>query len=280
EWADAVVPRVRLLGEVFAAPLARRQSESRTYEAQAETAQHRERLAHLVRVHTVGEMSAGIAHEINQPLVAIENYALAARRYASVEGRSDMTKVMELLDKIVAQSSRAGDVIKHLRAMVKRHQFEMTPLDIRRVVTDSLRFAEMEGQLREVSIELRLPEELPAIVADAIQIQQVILNLVRNAIESMAQFPRFAAKVLTIETGAEDDQSVFVRVTDNGPGFAAADAERIFEPFYSTKVSGLGIGLSLCRTIVEAHGGRLWCWPAPEGGAVFKFTHPCGGETG
>jgi C4-dicarboxylate-specific signal transduction histidine kinase len=265
---------------VFASALARRQSESRVYEAQAEAAQHRERLAHLVRLHTVGEMSAGIAHEINQPLVAIENYALAARRHALVEGRADMTKVVELLDKIVVQSSRAGDVIKHLRAMVKRHEFEMTLLDIRRLVTDSLRFAEMEGQLREVLIELRLPEELPAIVADAIQIQQVILNLVRNAIESMARLPCSAAKVLTIEAGAEDNQNIFVLVADSGEGFDAANAERIFEPFYSTKVSGLGIGLSLCRTIIEAHGGRLWAWPAPEGGAVFKFTLPCAEETG
>src|SRR5205823_469179 len=103
EWPDSVVPRVRLLGEVFAAALARRRSESRVYEAQAEAAQHRERLAHLVRVHTVGEMSAGIAHEINQPLVAIENYALAARRHASVNGCADMAKIVELLEKIVAQ---------------------------------------------------------------------------------------------------------------------------------------------------------------------------------
>jgi signal transduction histidine kinase len=280
EWPDAVVPRVRLLGEVFANALARRQSESRVYAAQAEAAQHRERLAHLVRLHTVGEMSAGIAHEINQPLVAIENYALAARRYASVEDRADMTKVVELLDKIVAQSSRAGDVIKHLRAMVKRHEFEMTPVDIRLVVTDSLRFAEMEGQLREVSIELQLSEELPTVVADTIQIQQVILNLVRNAIESMGCLPHPQAKVLTIAVGLEDDQNVFVRIDDCGPGFATGDVERIFEPFFSTKSSGLGIGLSLCRTIVEAHGGRLWAWPAPEGGAVFKFTLPCAEETG
>jgi len=280
EWPDAVVPQVRLLGEVFANALARRQAESRIYEARAEAAQHRERLAHLVRVHTVGEMSAGIAHEINQPLVAIENYALAARRHASVDGRPDMAKVVELLEKIVAQSSRAGDVIKHVRAMVRRHEFEMIPVDIRRVVKDSMRFAEMEEQLWDVAIRLHLPGEIPNVVADEIQIQQVILNLVRNAMESMRCLPQLEAKLLRIDVGPEDEQNIFVRIHDNGPGFAATDIERIFEPFFSTKSSGLGIGLSLCRTIVEAHGGRLSCWPAPDGGAVFKFTLPCAEETG
>jgi C4-dicarboxylate-specific signal transduction histidine kinase len=280
EWPDSLVPRVRLLGEVFVAALARQHSEQRVYVAQAEAAQHRERLAHLVRVHTVGEMSAGIAHEINQPLVAIENYALAARRHVAGEGHVDKAKLTALLDKIVTQSSRAGDVIKHLRALVRRHEFEMTRLDVRRVVTDSMRFAEMEGQLRDISIEFRLPDEIPAVIADEVQIQQVVLNLSRNAIEAMARLSGATRKLLIIEAGIEDDQTVFVRVDDSGPGFLDGDADRIFEPFYSTKGSGLGIGLSLCRTIIEAHGGRLWAWPARDGGAVFKFTLPCADEPG
>jgi signal transduction histidine kinase len=277
-WRDAFVPRALLLGEVLAAALARQQAERQVHEAQTEAAQYRERLAHLVRVHTAGEMSAAIAHEINQPLVAIENYALAARRRLSGTAPADTEKLAELLDKIAAQSGRAGDVIKRLRAMVKRHEFETVPTDLGRVVTDALRFAELEGHLRSVRSELRVAAGLPVVLGDAIQLQQVVLNLARNAIDAMAGLPDGAAKVLTIEAGREGDHAVFVRVADRGPGFAAADAERIFEPFWSTKGSGLGIGLAICRTIVEAHGGRLSGAANPGGGATFTFTLPVADE--
>jgi signal transduction histidine kinase len=273
QWPDVFVPRVRLLGEVVTAAITRQRAEQRVQEAQREAGQNRERLAHLVRVHTVGAMSAGIAHEINQPLVAIENYALAARRHVPAD-LPGSAKLRELLDKIVAQSSRAGDVIKHLRGMVRRHELEVARLDLSRIVASSVRFAEMEGHLRDMSVELRLPDGLPSVLGDEIHIQQVVLNLVRNAIEATEQLSGDAQRSLRIEVGLHEDNRLFVQVADNGPGFAEGDAERLFEPFYSTKSSGLGIGLSLCRTIVEAHGGHLRAWQGVAGGAVFEFTLP------
>ena len=277
-WPDALVSRVQLMGDVLATVVARRRSEQRALEAQAEAAQHRERLAHLVRVHTAGEMSAGIAHEINQPLVAIENYALAARRYLGAGAGADPAKLTELVDKILAQSSRAGDVIKHLRAMVRRHEFEVKRIDMRRVVADSLRFVTLEGQLRDVALAVSLPEQGLDVTVDEVQIQQVILNLARNAIESMARMPAAAPRRLDVAAGALPDQRVFVRVADNGPGFDDAQGEHLFEPFYTTKDAGLGVGLSLCRTIVEAHGGHLRGSAGADGGAVFEFTLPCADE--
>ncbi|RZL90596.1 MAG: sensor histidine kinase [Variovorax sp.] len=278
EWSDAFVPRVRLLGEVFATALGRKESEHRLSEAQAEAAQHRERLAHLVRLHTVGEMSAGIAHEINQPLVAIENYALAAHRHAAAIGHPELAKVAELLDKIVAQSSRAGEVMRKLRTMVRRHEFEMKRVALENIVRESLQFAAMEGHLHDVEIHLQLGDGLPDVIADEIQIQQVVVNLVRNASDAMAGLAATAPRRLSIDVGIADELTLFVRVADSGPGFAAGDSDRIFEPFFSTKSAGLGVGLSLCRTIVEAHGGRLTARIGDPGGAVFEFTLPCTDE--
>lgn len=277
-WPEALEPRMRLLGEVFATALARQQAERSAQEAQAEAAQHRDRLAHIARLHTVGEMSAGITHEISQPLVAIENYALAARRHAAAGVAADHAKVCELLDKIVAQSSRAGAVMRKLRTMVRRHEFEMKRVRIDQIVDESLRFAAMEGHLSDVSVALHMPAALPEVFADDIQIQQVIINLVRNASDAMNAAAGSSAKRVVVDVGTADEAHVFVRVSDTGPGFADAAMDRIFEPFFTTKSAGLGIGLSLCRAIVEAHGGRVHGRAGPDGGAVFEFTLPIAEE--
>ncbi|MEJ8857620.1 GAF domain-containing protein [Variovorax robiniae] len=278
-WPEALEPRVRLLGEVFATALARQQAERSMREAQAEAAQHRERLAHIARLHTVGEMSAGITHEVSQPLVAIENYALAARRHAAAGPAANHAKVCELLDKIAAQSSRAGAVMRKLRTMVKRHELEMKRVRIDHILEESLRFARMEGHLHDVVITLRVAPGLPEVIADDIQIQQVIVNLVRNASDAMgAAAGPAASKDLVIEAGTLDDARVFVRVEDTGAGFGEGALERIFEAFFTTKMAGLGIGLSLCRAIVEAHGGRIDGRARPGGGAIFEFTLPIAEE--
>ena len=273
EWPEVLIPGMRLLAEVFASLDVRRSAERQKRTAEAEAAQWRERLAHLVRVHTVGEMSAALAHEISQPLVAIENYALAARRRAAEES-PDPAKVADLLDKIIGQATRAGDVVKRLRGMAKRHDLEPKVIDVERAVRECVEMVRTDCELRDIRLELKLAGELPAVVADEIQIQQVILNLLRNAIDAMDAARPDAPKVITIQTSFSVEGGVSVRVADRGSGIAEGDLDRVFEPFYSTKATGLGIGLAICRKIIEAHGGALRALHNPAGGAVFQFTLP------
>ena len=277
-WPDGDVHGVTLLAEVFASLHARRLAEKREQAALMDAAQWRERLAHLVRVHTVGEMSAALAHEINQPLMAIANYALAARRRSAALAQAD--KVVELLDKLIAQTTRAGDVIGRLRGMVKRNEIQAAPVQLERLVDDCIDMVRMECELRDIRLERRGGGPLPMLVADGIQLQQVVLNLLRNAIEAMDGMEADAPRQITIEVGRAGERELRVQVADLGPGIAGDDLERIFDAFYSTKVTGLGIGLSLCRKLIEAHGGRLGARGRPQGGAIFEFTLPLGDAGG
>ena len=272
-WPDTLIPRVRLIGEVFANALLRQQADRLVRTAQAETAHYQERLAHLIRVHILGEMSAAIAHEVNQPLMAIKNYALAALRRLR-GGAAPPEKQQELLEKIIAQATRAGDVIQRLRFLVRKHSVEAQRLDLNHLVADTLKLVETDCQLRDIGLETRLSKDLPPVVVDPIQIQQVVLNLVRNAIEAMQAHPGTSEPLVVIETARTGPDELTVRVSDRGPGIAPDAAEQVFESFYSTKSSGLGIGLSICRKMIESHHGRLWTSPNPAGGAVFHFTLP------
>jgi signal transduction histidine kinase len=242
-------------------------------QAKVETRQHRENLAHLVRVHTAGEMSIALTHEINQPLVAIKNYALAARRRMAGDRTEGAVKLQELLDKIEGQASRAGDVLQSMRAMVKKHESETARVEAGELVADALSLVEMEGRSKDVRIESAIAHNLPPVLVDRIQIQQVVLNLTRNAIEA-AEEAGISGSVIKVGVAETAKNEIAVSVTDNGPGIAPADAEHIFDPFYSTKGEGLGVGLSISRAIIEAHGGRLSLAPNPGGGCVFRFTLP------
>jgi C4-dicarboxylate-specific signal transduction histidine kinase len=249
---------------------ARRRAAELAGKARMEMGRYREDLAHLARVHTVGAMSAAIAHEINQPLVAIKNYALAARRrLASPVGAA---KAEELLDKIGTQASRAGDVLQSLRAMVKKQQSEATRVEVGRLVANALKLAGLESRNGTVRVETSISPNLPPVFVDEIQIQQVVLNLTRNAIEAIEE-AGIASSVVKVRVAGTEDE-IAVSVADCGPGIAPDDAEHIFDPFYSTKGGGLGVGLSISRDIVEAHGGRLSLAPNEGGGCVFKFTLP------
>ena len=273
EWPKTKVPRVRLMGEILAALLARRRASEREHRARTEAAQYRDRLAHLARVHAVGAMSAAIAHEINQPLMAIENYALAAQRRIAAGAAVDLGKADALLAKIGTQATRAADVLQRLRSMLKNQETHKIEIDIGGLVRDAVNLVEMARQPQDARLEVAIAPNLPPAIGDGIQIQQVVLNLVRNATEAM-DGGASARNVVKIQVGHADGADLLVSVADTGPGVAPADAERIFEPFHSTKASGLGVGLSICRAIVEAHGGRLWFAPNPDGGAVVQFTLP------
>jgi signal transduction histidine kinase len=278
-WPEALVPGVRLLAEVFGSLDARLAAERRKRAAEVEAAQWRERLAHFVRVHTAGEMSAALAHEITQPLGAIENYALAARRRMS-DASPDVNRVRTLLDKVIDQASHAGDVVTRMRAMVRRHEIDSKEIDVARTLGDCVEMLKMECELRNIRIEMLPAAALPPVVADEIHLQQVVLNLLRNAMEAVQTLPADAAKSIAVAAGRSGDEEIFVEVADRGPGIADADLERVFESFYSTKPNGLGVGLAICRKLIEAHGGTLTAAHNPGGGALFRLTLPVTPSTG
>ena len=241
--------------------------------ARVETGQYRESLAHLVRVHTVGEMSTAIAHEINQPLAAIKNYAYAARLRLTGDAATGVGKTVELLDKIEQQASRAGDVMQSLRAMAKKHRSEATRIDVGQLVADTVTLVEMESRNVTVRLDAAIAPGLPPTFADGIQIQQVVLNLMRNAVEAVEEAGINGSVIKVGVAGAADNQ-IAVSVADSGPGIAPEDAAHVFDPFYSTKEAGLGVGLSISRAIIEAHGGRLSLAANEGGGSIFRFTLP------
>ena len=253
--------------------LARRRAAALAGKAKLETDLYRENLAHLARVHTVGEMSTAIAHEVNQPLVAIKNYAVAARGRLIRTGTSGLVKVQELLDKIEEQASRAGDIMQSLRAMVKKHEPETAETDLGELVAATLKLMEMESRNTNIRVEAAISPDLPPVIADRIQIQQVVLNLARNAVEAIEEAGIAGGVIKVAVIGAERNE-VAVSVSDSGPGIASDDAKHIFDPFHSTKRGGLGVGLSISRAIVEAHGGRMSMAPNHGGGCVFQFTLP------
>jgi len=251
----------------------RKRAAEQASKAGLETSRYRENLAHLARVHTVGEMSTAIAHEVNQPLVAIKNYALAARRRLSGDGSMGFAKVEELLDKIGGQASRAGDVLQSLRAMVKKHESEATEVEVGRLVANVVKLVELESRNGYIQVETSIAPNLPPVFVDGIQIEQVVLNLTRNAIEAIEE-AGIASSVIKVGVVGTAEDEIVVSVADCGPGIALDDAEHIFDPFYSTKGGGLGVGLSISRAIVEAHGGQLSLAPNDGGGCVFRFTLP------
>ncbi|MEJ8850861.1 sensor histidine kinase [Variovorax rhizosphaerae] len=272
QWPAPVVSGLQLLTEVFSSLNVQLAVDRERRAAEAEAALWRERLAHIVRVHAVGEMSGALAHEITQPMGAIENYAHAAKRRLAAPG-PDVAKVASLLDSIIQQASRAGDVISRLRTMVRRHDLELAYVDLERVIRFCADTVRMDCELRNIELAQETAPDIPFIVADEVHIQQVVLNLLRNAMEAMdppdLDRPRIIRLWIRHAAGI-----VSVGVEDAGTGIAAGDLERVFESFYTSKARGLGIGLAISRKLIEAHGGKLWASHRPAGGAVFEFTLP------
>ena len=273
DWPDELLGGVRLLAEVFATLHVRGQAQARERAAQAEAALWREQFAHVVRVHTVGEMSAALAHEITQPLGAIENYALAARRRLAGPV-PELGKVSELLDRIVAQAARAGDVITRLRGLVRRHELQLVEIDLQRLAAACIELLHGECEPRGLRIELSTAAGLPPLVADEVHVQQVLLNLLRNAIEAMDDAPPGAPPLIGVRIAQPGPGWVSVQVADHGPGISEGGLEQVFEAFSSSKPLGLGVGLAICRRLIEAHGGSLRAAHRPGGGALFEFTLP------
>ena len=272
-WPEALTPGIALLAGVFASLHAHETAERRKLAAEVEAAHWRERLAHLVRVHTAGEMSVALAHEITQPLGAIENYAMAARRRAET-AMPDLPRVVELLDKVIGQATRAGDVVTRMRGMAQRHDLDPKPIDIMRAVDECIGMVKTDCDLRDIHVRSASKGRLPVVTVDEIHLQQVVLNLLRNAMEAIDLAGPGARRDIAVGVTVNDHEEIEVAVRDSGAGIPEGDLERIFESFYSTKSSGLGVGLAICRKLIEAHGGKLWASRNLEGGALFRFTLP------
>jgi len=242
-----------------------RASEQRLLDAQME-------LAHVTRVTTLGELTASIAHEVNQPLAGVVTNAEACLRWLD-RGTPDLNKVRRSVEWIIDDGNRATEVIGRVRALAKKTHIEKAPLDINNVVREVIALVHGELSRHTVSLRMELAPALPIMRGDRIQLQQVIINLVMNgteAMQSIADRPR----ELIIQSRLDETQQVLVSVTDCGVGIRAEDADRLFDPFFTTKASGMGMGLSICRTIVEAHEGRLWATTNVPHGATFQLTLP------
>ena len=241
-----------------------RESEQRYREAQME-------LAHANRVATMGQLTASIAHEVNQPIGGAVTNAEAALRWLGARP-PDLEEVRQALGRIIKDGNRAGEVIGRIRAILKRTPPRKDGLAINEAILDVIVLTRSEAVKNGVSVQTQLAEGLPLILGDRVQLQQVILNLIINAVEAMSGSE--GSRNLLISTGQAEPDGVLVAVRDTGPGLAPASLERLFEAFHTTKPGGLGMGLSICRSIIEAHGGRLWASANEPRGAVFQFTLP------
>ncbi|WP_435686049.1 PhnD/SsuA/transferrin family substrate-binding protein [Sedimenticola selenatireducens] len=237
-----------------------------------EARQHQDDLAHVARLSTMGEMASGIAHEINQPLTAIATNAHACIRM--LESHSGETeRVIDVMERIGSQAARAGEIIRHLRQFVKKEQPELSRIDINEVINEVITLLRTEIRKFEVKIALDLDERIGKVMALHVQIDQVILNLARNAIEAMADIQE-GTRLLSIATSNQPDDYVRVTITDTGPGLDPAVADQLFNPFVTTKPSGMGLGLSISQGIIEAHKGRIFVEPGEGRGARFVFLLP------
>ena len=241
-------------------------------EAENKARRQWEELAHVTRIGSMGELTASLAHEINQPLTAIQSNTEAAKRFLSAS-EPDMVEVRQILDDIVLDNGRASNIIQKIRSLLKREPAHFEVLDLNDVIRDVLPLIRADSLLPELAIRTKYSQNPLKVRADRIQIQQVIINLIINGAAAMKNEAPDRRK-LVIETEVQEGRSVRVSVADLGIGLEKEVMDHVFEPFFTTKPEGLGMGLAICRTIVKTHGGIMEASNNPEGGAVFSFTLP------
>lgn len=268
-WKDAEVQELRLVAEVFSNVLRRQ-------DAEAEMDRQAHEAAHASRVATLGELAASLAHELNQPLTAILSNANAATRFLDAEP-PDLQEIRESLADIAADDRRASEVIQRMRIMLRKGELERRPLDLNELVTDTVRLVSSDAVLRQVRVEEALGPTPAAVVGDRVQLQQVVLNILLNGLDASADAPHPRRISITTAAGSRD---ATVTVRDWGGGIPSDALMRIFEPFFTTKRTGLGMGLSISRSIVEAHGGRIWAVNNSDGGVTVSFAIPFAGGPG
>jgi two-component system sensor kinase FixL len=237
-------------------------TEARLQELQSE-------LVQISRLTAMGEMASTLAHELNQPLSAITNYLRGSRRLLDGSSDADRDRIREALNKAADQALRAGQIIRRLRDFVARGESERQLESLNKIVEEASALGLVGAKERGVRVRYHFDPRVEIVLADRVQIQQVLLNLVRNAIEAMESVTR---RELTIATGVSGDGDALIKVIDTGPGISVDVADQLFQPFITTKQQGMGVGLSISRTIIMAHGGRIWVDQTPGGGATFCFT--------
>jgi C4-dicarboxylate-specific signal transduction histidine kinase len=264
-----VVERTVELKRANEALLDQIEEQRRTAEALQQT---RTELARVVRITTIGELTASIAHEVNQPLAAIVANADACVAWLALE-TPNLVEARAAAMRTTLGATRASEVISRIRSLIKKASTERAPVQLNEVAEEMAALAESQALRNHVAVVMNLSPEVPAVLGDRIQIQQVILNLIMNGIEAMTSVTG-RKRQLTVRTWTEDGGQACVSIHDTGIGLGVEDIGRVFEPFFTTRSDGIGMGLSISRSIVEAHGGRLWVESALNQGSVFQFTLP------
>ena len=245
----------------------RQQTELRLQDLQSE-------LAHVGRLSEMGTLASSLAHELNQPLTAVANYCETARDLLASDPDPDtMIMIREAMDDAAQQAIRAGQIVRRLRDFVTTGETERKAQSLQRLLTEANALALIGSREHGIDVQVQLDPRADQVFVDRIQIQQVLVNLIRNAIDAMVDS---SVRSLAIRTEPERPGFVCVSIEDSGSGISEAVAQQLFQPFVTSKKSGMGIGLSICRTIIEAHGGRIWFEPAPDSGTIFHFTLPAG----
>jgi len=235
--------------------------------SRAPAEQWNQEVARLSRGSLIDELSAALAHELNQPLTSILSNAQAAQRFLA-RPHPDVREVKDILCDIVAEAKRTAEMIRKLRTLFQKGEVQWQSLDVNQVLQDVLRLVRCELIERDISVDASLADGLPAVSGDPLQVQQVLLNLIRNACDAMRQARHDDRRLLVVSLAEPEDQGVRVSIRDRGCGVPAAQIERIFDPFYTTKPSGMGLGLAVSRTIVRAHAGKLWLENNSDGGVT------------
>jgi two-component system sensor kinase FixL len=246
---------------------------ARSLDSERQEREHRVRemrseLIHVSRLSELGQMVSALAHEVNQPLTAVGNYLRATQRLIDI---GDTTKVRTALAKATSEVTRASEIIRRLRDFIRKRDSEKCAEDLGPMIEESVALAVIGTERPNVRVELRLHPQASTALVDKVQIQQVLLNLIRNAVEAMAGSPEQSLVIATLPSA---DAMVELSVADSGPGLAAEVRAKLFQPFVTTKSTGMGVGLSICHSIIEAHGGRLWADDNSDTGTVFRFTVP------
>jgi len=281
-WYDVyafrvVGPKRRRVGILFNDITERKRAEADARDSERRYREAQTELAHVTRVTTLGELTASIAHEVNQPLAGVVANAEAGLRWLDRE-IPHLDGARRSLEMIIGDGNRATEVIRRVRALAKKTDIEKMPLEVNELLSEVIVLVRGELMSQQVSVRTEFASALPDILGDRVQLQQVIINLVVNGIEAM-QSVTDRQRELVIRSGQDEASQVFVSVTDCGVGISAENADRLFNPFFTTKPGGMGMGLSICRSIIDAHGGRLWATANVSRGATVQFVLPMNADT-